>query len=126
MVDQFIKHLDSKNYDMAMKVLENSGDIFKGVNSSKRESLIKTLDYKTQTLTILGLLDDYKSGPDVVNVFNKFLREFDYGQLRLKLRQFYEVCKQYVAFFLENKIGIKLVKGLRVSVQFFSKYIPFI
>jgi len=47
MVDNFVKALDSKNYEQAMKILENSGDIFKGISSSKRENMIKTLDFKT-------------------------------------------------------------------------------
>ena len=114
-MDNLISVVDKRNFPQAIKLLETNADFFKGVSGSKKEQLLQTLDYNAYTLIVQGLLEDPKLTADTAFYFNKFLREFDYEQVKLRLKQFWELCKKYVALFVEEKIGIKIVKGLQVK-----------
>jgi len=116
-MDNLISVVDKRNFPQAIKLLETNADFFKGVSGSKKEQLLQTLDYNAYTLIVQGLLEDPKLTADTAFYFNKFLREFDYEQVKLRLKQFWELCKKYVALFVEEKIGIKIVKGLQIALN---------
>ena len=114
-MENLVSLLEKKNYTQAIKVLEASNDFFKNVSSDLSERLLHTLNYNTHTLVILGLLDEAKLTSDSLILFNRFLREFDYEQVKLRPKHFNELCQKYVNGLVESKAGIKIVKGLQVN-----------
>jgi len=116
-MDTLIKNLEQRNLEGALKVLENNPDIFKNISSQKRDQLMFSLDFKIHSLVILGILDEYRHSPQALELFNKFMCEFDYSQIRLRFRAFYDLCRSFVNHFQDNKIGIKAVKPLKVESQ---------
>jgi len=116
-MDNLISQIEKKNFPQAVKIVEANTDLFKSLSSSKKDHLLQTLDYNTYTFVIQGLLEEPKLSPETAFLFNKFLREFDYEQVKLRFKQFCDLCKKYVALFIEEKIGIKIVKGLQIALN---------
>lgn len=115
-MDQFIKALDQRNLELALKTLDNNSDMFKGLSGTKKAQLLSSLNFTSHSLVILYIVEDFKNNPESILIFNRFLNEFDYNQIKHRFRQFVEVCRQYVNVIVENKAGIKIVRALKNAI----------
>ena len=110
---EYLDTIRANDYENFIKLLQLQPDFYRKLSSAKKEALLTTLDYTKFSLVILNVLADYKS-PDGFKNFVNFLQYFDPQQIVLDFKTFSSTCKDYVNFLLENGLGNKIIRSLKV------------
>lgn len=114
---ELLKTLQDKEYQTFNKVLAGSQDYFRNLGTNKKELALRDLDYERHSLAVLFILQEYKTN-DPISVINKFLLQFDPEQISYHFSRFCKLLTEFSDYLLENKVAVKLTKGLLVKELF--------